>query len=297
MTAPWHTGHKCALPINAAFQGSGTLLQVVNLDRSGGRIGGGSRGIVGDLPSRGSHRRFCQAMAATPWDDLRLDDLWVIVLTYHGIPRDGLRVREDRRAFMRRMDRVLGDRGKGCWSMIWVKEFQKRGSWHLHGVLHTPWGAPAGFYDIVRDAWLGVIREDNDLAAYLHGVECSKAVSMEKVKGYLSKYMGKSCREGAKAYQKKQPGWFKHGGRWWGIVGHTLARSYKAIRLQTVAEFVTVKRLLRSYVRSITQGRYTPRVYQMLNGMTVLGHGRDRAAWEQMARWVVGQRALGILSP
>jgi hypothetical protein len=288
--SPWHTPHKGALLMRGAFQGSGTLLELVNLEGIGGRIGGGSRGIVGDLPSRGSHRRFCQAMAGVPWDSLRSQDLWVTVLTYHGVPRDGAQVRADKKAFMRRIDRILGDRGKGLWGMIWVKEFQERGSWHLHGVMHTPYGALPGFAEMVRDAWLAVIGESQDKAARLHGVQCSQAVNMQKVKGYLSKYMGKSCREGAKAYQKRQPRWFKNGGRWWGIVGHTLSRAYKVILIHTLGEFVQVKRLLRSYVRSVTHGRYTPKPYRAMNGQTVLGHGADCSAWESIARWIRSER-------
>lgn len=229
-------------------------------------------------------------MAGVPWDALDPRQLWVTVLTYHQVPRDGLQVRQDKKAFMRRLDRILGDRGKGFWSAIWVKEFQARGSIHYHLVIHTPYGAPYDFASQVREAWLCVVHEDEDLAAFLHGVECSRAESMQRVKGYLSKYMGKSERFEAKAYQKRQPSWFKHGGRWWGIVGRTLSRSYETLRLLTVGEFVAVKRLFRSYVRSITQGRYTPRSYAAMYGMTVLGHGSDYAALRDFMRWVTMQR-------
>jgi len=266
------------------------LLELVNVGPKRGYQVAGLRGIVGDVPSRGTHRRFCRAMAGTPWEDFKVQDLWVTVLTYHGTPRDGLQVRRDRKAFYRWLDRTLGPRGAGCWSAIWVKEFQARGSIHFHLVIHTPLGAPYDFAGLVRDAWLAIIGEDEDMAAYLHGVECSRAVSMQRVKGYLSKYMGKSERFAAKAYQKRQPAWFKNGGRWWGIVGGTLARRYESFRLRTFAEFHTVKRLLRSYVRSITLGKYTPRSYGEMYGMTVLGHGRDYAALRDFIRWLTRDR-------
>jgi hypothetical protein len=286
----WHTAQKGALMMRSALQGSGTLLQVVNLEGGRGQVGGGHRGVVADIPSAGVHRRFCQTMAAIPWESLEKGQLWVVVLTYHNAPRDGLQARSDKKAFMRHLDRVLGPRGRGCWSGVWVKEFQARGSIHYHMVLHTPFGAPVDFGAQVRDAWLCVVHEKGDMAAFLHGVECSPVADVQKVKAYVSKYMGKSERNAAKAYQKRQPAWFKHGGRWWGVVGRSLCRRYEALRLRTLAEFVTVKRLLRSYVRSITHGYYTPKSYAVVNGMTVLGHGRDYAALRDFMRWLLMER-------
>ena len=294
--SPWHTAHKGALLMAAALQGSGTLLQLVNLDRHGGQVGGGNRGEVGDTPSPGVHRRFCQAMAGIAWESLKKQDLWVLVLTYHGVLKSGLQARADKKAFMRRLDRILGPRGQGCWSGVWVKEFQARGSIHYHMVLHTPYGAPPGFYDIVRDAWLSVIHEDDDMAAWLHGVECSQVADVHKVKAYVSKYMGKSERYAAKAYQKRQPAWFKNGGRWWGVVGRSLARCYEVMLLHTLKEFVSVKRLLRSYIRSVTHGHYTPKSYGAMNGMTVLGHGNDYGALRDLMRWVFLQRPIVALA-
>jgi len=280
----------------AALQGSGTLLQVVNLDRHGGQVGGGNRGKVGDIPSKGVHRRYCQAMAAVPWEDLDRFHLWAVVLTYHNVPVDGLQVRQDKKAFMRRLDRVFGPRGQGCWSAAWVKEFQARGSIHYHMVLHTPYALSDAVAAAVRDSWLAVIGEIDDGAAQAHGVMCSQVNNIQKIKGYLSKYMGKGERGSAAAYQKKQPGWFKHGGRWWGIVGRSLGRRYEAVTLHTLAEFVSVKRLLRSYIRSITHGYYTPKSYGAMDGMTVLGHGRDYAALRDLMRWLSSQRLTVALA-
>lgn len=287
----WHTSQKGAQQMRAALQGSGTFLQLLNLEpQERPFASGGLRGRVGDVPSAGVQRRYCQAVAAVPWEDLRPEDVWACVLTYHNVPRNGLQVREDKKAFCRRLDRVLGDRGKGTWAALWVKEFQARGSIHYHMVLHTPYGAPAGFPDIVRDAWLGVIGEASDEAAKVHGVMCSQVVDMHKVKAYVSKYMGKSERSSAKAYQKRQPAWFKNGGRWWGIVGRSLCRRYEAFMLHTRAEFVSIKRLIRSYSSAITHGHYVPHSYRAESGMSLLTHGRDYQVLRDLVRWVTMQR-------
>jgi len=160
--------------------------------------------------------------------------------------------------------------------MIWVKEFQKRGSWHLHGVLHVP-GAnvPVGLEVdfIALKAWLEVVHETDMEAAWRYGVQCSVVERIQNVKRYLGKYMRKKGRSAAKAYEKVQPLWFKDGGRWWGVVGVTLTRSYETLRVRTVAEFIAIKRVLRSYVNSITHGHYRPKSYGAMYGSMILAHG------------------------
>lgn len=286
---PWHTLHKGALHYPCVMQGSGNLVELLNFAPKRGYSAGDYRGAIGDLPSEGTHRRFARAMAAIPFEKLGVQDMWVVVLTYPGIPEDGRKVAREKKAFFRRLDRVLGEH---CWSMIWVKEFQRRGSVHFHGVLHVPFGAPPGLEVdyIVRKAWLEVIQQEHNLAAWLHGVECSRAVSMQAIKRYESKHMGKHGRECAKAYQKVQPSWFKGGGRWWGIIGQTLIRSYETFRLRTVAEFIAVKRLLRSYVNSITHGHYAPKSYGAMYGSTIIAHGPDYEFLREAIRWVTMQR-------
>jgi hypothetical protein len=101
----------------SALQGSGTLLELVNLEKGGGFLGvRRTRGVVGQTPSKGVHRRYCQAVAAVPWESMRSEDLWAVVLTYHNVPRDGLQVRDDKKAFMRRLDRILGEGIPEAWS-------------------------------------------------------------------------------------------------------------------------------------------------------------------------------------
>jgi hypothetical protein len=283
------TLHKGALLMKSAFQGSGTLVELVSLEPKSVRtcVNFVQRGVIGNTPSAGTHRRFGRALAGIAWGSLQQENLYVGNVTYHGIPRDGRAVARDKKVFLRRLDRAFGPRGR-CWGMVWVKEFQRRGSWHLHFLLYLPFGCVgASAYEVMRDNWLAVIGEEEDMAAWLHGVECSKVKSLAAVKAYESKYMNKKSRSGAKAYEKVQPKWFTGGGRWWGIVGKVvLPRLYESIMLTTRYQFVTVKRLLRSYVRHLTHGRYTPRVYSWEHGMTILAHGADNAFTHAVIGWL-----------
>lgn len=296
----WHTEHKGALQFRTALQGSGTLVKLGVLDHEKGVPRGAIRGRIGNTPSAGTYLRFMRAVNEIPWDSYDRENIFCGNLTYHGIPRDGRAVRRDVKAFERRLDRAIGPRGK-CWGMIWVKEFQKRGAWHLHFVLHIPQGWSIAIegrsvYMVVRDAWLSVIGESDDLQAYLHGVECSTVENMHKVKAYVLKYMNKSARSGPKAYEKHQPKWFLGGGRWWGKVGRAvLAPAYESLLLHTYAEFWSVRRLIRSYIAHITHGRYVPPVWGN-HSMTVLAHGGDRCFLGELIRWLTLQRAPVIFS-
>lgn len=258
---------------------------------NGGAFHGGDRGVVGRTPSVGSARRWYRAVAGIPWDSCDLDALYCGNVTYHSIPLDGVRCRQHRKALFRALDRILGPRGKGCWSGIWCKEFQKRGAVHYHFIIYAPFGVPlhTSMYEIVREAWLRITGQDDDMWAFLHSVECSKVENIRKVKAYVLKYMGKSARDGAKAYEKVQPAWFRNGGRWWGIVGTALSRCYETFRL-TWAEFIDCKRVFRSYVRSITHGKCLIRPVSAGYGLTVMAHGGDMVAYRDIVRWLSAQR-------
>ena len=249
--------------------------------------------MVGNTPSRGVARRWYRSVAALPWDSFNAAGLFCGNVTYHSIPADGVRCRQHRKALFRALDRVFGPRGKGCWSGIWCKEFQKRGSLHYHFIIYLPYGLPAGvfIYRTVQEAWLRITGQEQDIWAFKYSVQCSLAEDIRKVKCYELKYMGKAGRNNAKAYEKVQPAWFKHGGRWWGIVGTALQRAYETIGV-TAAEFVQVKRLLRSYVAHITAGRVRLKAYRRDYSMTVLAHGGDLAAFREIVRWLVGQRLI-----
>lgn len=295
--APWPTIHNGAHEFTSVFRGSGTLCELRTEKRPGReRPFSGRRGVVGNTPSAGSAMRFARFLAGVPWESYDKDNIYVGNLTYPGIPRDGRQVAADKKAFTRRLDRIFGPAGRG-YALIWCKEFQKRGSWHMHFILYFPYGHPPGVYCIVRDAWLAVIHADENIYAYLHGVECSVVQDIQAVKLYESKYMNKKSRDAAKAYEKQQPEWFKGGGRWWGVVGvAALGRSYKRIVLHTRKECVAVKRILREYVRHITQGRYVPKSWSWSDGMTILAHGHDQVVCNDVIRWVTMSRASGILS-
>lgn len=295
-----HKPQKGARQCWTALQGSGTLLELVNVCPDRARIGGGSRGIVGNTPTPGVARRFRTAMVGIPWDTYDRHNLYCGNVTYHSIPTDGLRCRQQRKALFRALDRVLGPRGKGCWSGIWCKEFQKRGSVHYHFIIYVAGGVQIGgdrrsLYEIVRDAWLKITGEEDDVWAWLHAVECSQVQDVRRVKWYEVKYMGKEGRHNAKAYEKRQPAWFRNGGRWWGIVGTGLARAYEALRL-TFKEFIDIKRLGRSYVQHITHGKVKLKSWCGTYGMTILARGADMAVYRDFVRWVASQRAGGITS-
>lgn len=294
----WPTIHIGAHRFASVFQGSGTLCEMRGEKRPGReRPFAGYRGVVGNTPSAGSARRFARKLAGIPWESYDKDNVFVGNVTYPGIPRDGRQVAADRKAFTRRLDRIFGPAGL-AYALVWCKEFQKRGSWHMHFVLYFPYGHPPGVFNIIRDAWLSVIHADDNINAFLHGVECSVVQDIQAVKQYESKYMNKKSRDCAKAYEKQQPEWFKGGGRWWGIVGGAaLGRSYKQIVLQTREEFVAVKRVLREYVRHITHGRYVPKSWSWSDGMTILAHGHDQVVCGDIIRWVTMSRAVGMFSP
>lgn len=287
------TLQKGAHHFETALQASGTLLEAVNFGRKGYGSMGGLRSVVGNTPSRGVARRWYRSVAALPWDSFNPGGLYCGNVTYHSIPVDGVRCRQHRKALFRALDRALGPRGKGCWSGIWCKEFQRRRSLHYHFIIYLPWGLPAGvfMYELVREAWLRITEQDQDIWAFRYAIECSLVEDIRKVKCYELKYMGKAGRNNAKAYEKVQPAWFKNGGRWWGIVGTALQRAYEAFTV-TAAEFVQVKRLLRSYVAHITSGRVRLKAYRRNYSMTVLAHGGDMVAYRDIVRWLSGQRPI-----
>lgn len=260
-------------------------------------------------------------MAALPWDSYAPGSLYMGNLTYHRVPADGVRCKDDLRAWFRALDRILGGRDK--WGCIWVMEFQKRGSLHFHFVLKLePMQAIAetsldnqivrqsnsesdkliklenGSATVLRgdqwheivDAWLRITGESEDGYAVLHGVQLSRVQNIRAVKVYESKYMGKAGRNNAKAYEKVAPAWFTNCGRWWGVQGAALTPAYESFQVETSSEWFTVKRLLRSYAHSVTHGRYTPHTLGGENGQTVLGHGGDLEAFHELVRWLTMQR-------
>jgi len=288
--APWLSLHNGALQFRSALQGSGTLVKLQTLGANSGLFHGGPRGVIGNTPSAGSYRRLMRALSEVQWDSLNPENIYCGNLTYAGVPVDGREVRRAVKAFERRLDRKLGRRGV-TWGLFWTKEFQKRGAWHLHFLMYLPYGVPGvdcpgTLYDIIRTAWLAVIHQEDNMSAWLHGVECSRVQNIRAVKFYECKYMNKKARAGAKAYEKVQPEWFKGGGRWWGVVGRKVFPvEYRSILLHTFAEFVQVRRLLRSYMRHVTHGHYVPKVWGN-HSMTVCAHGGDQCFLGDMIRWL-----------
>lgn len=233
-------------------------------------------------------------MAALPWDSYERETLYMGNLTYHKTPTSGLRCKEDLEAWFAALNRLFG--GRDVWGCIWVMEFQKRGALHYHFILRTPRVLDGETWHEIVGAWLRITGESDDIYAILHGCQLSQVQDIRRVKVYECKYMGKSGRSNAKAYEKVCPEWFNDSGRWWGIVGASLSPCYETFQLHTPDEWYTVKRLLRSYVRSITHGKYAPRTLAGENGQTILAHGGDLEAYRDFVRYISSQRALGILS-
>lgn len=285
--APWLTTHISALHSWRGLQGSGTLLRAVNPSAKHRRVGG-LRGTIGHTPSAGTNWRYCQRMAATPWDSYERTRLYMGNLTYHAIPGDGVKCKDDFRSWCRALDRILGGRDK--YGLFWVMEFQRRGSLHFHYVLLTSESMTGEQFWAIRGAWLRITGESEDIWALQYGVTVSMVRDIRAVKCYESKYMGKFGRDNAKAYEKVAPAWFTNCGRWWGVVGTSLDPCYETFQVQTSEEWFTVKRLLRSYAHSVTSGRYTPHTMSGDNGQTVLGHGGDLEAFHELIRWLTMQR-------
>jgi len=294
LAAPWHTTHIPTRQSWTVFQGSGTLLQAKRIRLTTGqhiaRKCRTVRGKVGKTPSRGVNWRYCQHMAALPWDSYAPETLYMGNLTYHKTPTSGLRCKEDLEAWFAALNRLFG--GRDNWGCIWVMEFQKRGALHYHFILRTPRVLDSDTWHAIVDAWLRITGESEDVYAALHGCQLSQVRDIRRTKMYECKYMGKHGRDNAKAYEKVCPEWFNDSGRWWGIVGGNLAPSFETFQLRTADEWYTVKRLLRGYVRSITQGKYTPHTYGADNGQTVLGHGGDLSAYRAIVRWLTMQRPI-----
>lgn len=295
--APWHTTHITTEKLLTVFQGSGTLLQARAVHLSTRHQSTlhrhAVRGKVGKTPSRGVNWRYCQRVAAIPWDSYERETLYMGNLTYHKTPSSGLRCKEDLDAWFSALDRIFG--GRDNWGCIWVMEFQKRGALHYHFILRTPRVLDVDMYHAVTDAWLRITGELEDVYAVLHGCQLSMVQDIRRTKMYECKYMGKEGRNNAKAYEKVCPQWFDDSGRWWGVVGGALTPVYVTFRV-TWREFLTVKRVLRSYVRSITHGKYRARTLAAGNGQTILGHGGDMVAYREIVRWLSAQRESVVLS-
>jgi hypothetical protein len=161
------------------------------------------------------------------WNAIDNSKVFMITLTYEGIPSDGREVMEDLGAFRRRLDRWSDERGID-YGAVWIKEFQRRGSVHFHLLVvfsdllrgdfrfHRD-----GLIKFVSRAWHEISgSSDKGLRAgtRVEGVRRSAI-------GYMMRYMGKD-------YQKNVPPDFKNVGRFWGFwYKQNMSYRYDTVRI------------------------------------------------------------------
>jgi hypothetical protein len=161
------------------------------------------------------------------WKAIDNSKVFMITLTYEGIPSDGRMVMDDLGAFRRRLDRWSDERGID-YGAVWIKEFQRRGSVHFH-LLVVFSDLVRGDFRFHRDglikfvsrAWHEITgSSDKGLRAgtRVEGVRRSAI-------GYMMRYMGKD-------YQKNVPPDFKNVGRFWGFwYKENMSYRYDTVRI------------------------------------------------------------------
>lgn len=173
--------------------------------------GGGVRKAIKGY-SKKSRLNLRSELNRVEWNAIDNSKVFMITLTYEGIPSDGRMVMDDLGAFRRRLDRWSDERGID-YGAVWIKEFQRRGSVHFH-LLVVFSDLVRGDFRFHRDglikfvsrAWHEITgSSDKGLRAgtRVEGVRRSAI-------GYMMRYMGKD-------YQKNVPPDFKNVGRFWGF--------------------------------------------------------------------------------
>ena len=188
--------------------------------------GGGVRKAIKGY-SKKSRLNLRSELNRVEWNAIDNSKVFMITLTYEGIPSDGREVMEDLGAFRRRLDRWSDERGID-YGAVWIKEFQRRGSVHFHLLVvfsellrgdfrfHRD-----GLIKFVSRAWHEITgSSDKGLRAgtRVEGVRRSAI-------GYMMRYMGKD-------YQKNVPPDFKNVGRFWGFwYKENMSYRYDTVRI------------------------------------------------------------------
>ena len=188
--------------------------------------GGGVRKAIKGY-SKKSRLNLRSELNRVEWKAIDNSKVFMITLTYEGIPSDGREVMEDLGAFRRRLDRWSDERGID-YGAVWIKEFQRRGSVHFH-LLVVFSDLVRGDFRFHRDglikfvsrAWHEITgSSDKGLRAgtRVEGVRRSAI-------GYMMRYMGKD-------YQKNVPPDFKNVGRFWGFwYKENMSYRYDTVRI------------------------------------------------------------------
>lgn len=188
--------------------------------------GGGIRKAIKGY-SKKSRLNLRSELNRVEWNAIDNSKVFMITLTYEGIPSDGREVMEDLGAFRRRLDRWSDERSID-YGAVWIKEFQRRGSVHFHLLIvfsdllrgdfrfHRD-----GLIKFVSRAWHEITgSSDKGLRAgtRVEGVRRSAI-------GYMMRYMGKD-------YQKNVPPDFKNVGRFWGFwYKENMSYRYDTVRI------------------------------------------------------------------
>lgn len=188
--------------------------------------GGGVRKAIKGY-SKKSRLNLRSELNRVEWNAIDNSKVFMITLTYEGIPSDGRMVMDDLGAFRRRLDRWSDERGID-YGAVWIKEFQRRGSVHFH-LLVVFSDLVRGDFRFHRDglikfvsrAWHEITgSSDKGLRAgtRVEGVRRSAI-------GYMMRYMGKD-------YQKNVPPDFKNVGRFWGFwYKENMSYRYDTVRI------------------------------------------------------------------
>jgi len=179
--------------------------------RGGTAKGGGQRQSIKGY-SRKSRENLKSELNRVEWKAVENCKVFMVTLTYEGIPTDGREVMRDLDAFRRRLDRWTDER-QIDYGAVWIKEFQRRGSVHFHLLVV--------FSDLLRGDYRFHLRKLIDFVSVAwHEITGSSekglraGTRVEGVKktavGYLMRYIGKD-------YQKNVPEDFQNVGRFWGF--------------------------------------------------------------------------------
>lgn len=159
-------------PVKVSVVGSGSVVRVKtegNVQRGGGR-----RGRISGF-SQASRRRMLEKFAGM--DKRNFHHSLMGDMTYGRVMLDGGQVDRDVEELHRRILRRYG----GTW-LTWKKEWQKRGSLHIHFLL----GGPKFIgMDWLQEAWGSIIGQ------WVPFTRIERSRSYKGAMAYLSKYMAK----------------------------------------------------------------------------------------------------------
>lgn len=241
------------------------------IERQGNVIKIGSKGFLGSYGSGGNKRGMIKEFSKKSrkrmieWIQRNKIDkdtyrLYCGTLTYEGVPNNGKKVKEDLIKFWKLLKYHYPVR-----SLIWVLEFQKRGSPHFHFILVVDRKIVAkGFRDIVyfrrgvAKIWNFVVKgSEKHLKA---------GTQLDLVKGNIVGYFAKYMK---KLEQKEVPDDYNDVGRFWGVLGrNNLYKVKKYITLITEELFYILRRTVK---KALYKKGYIYRFMRRFQGIIYFG--------------------------